>query len=180
MSTTAVCLLIPMLLPRQQIAIVIGRGMVAYSFIMIGYAGKQLFLSEKTKNPAWMFGALAATASIAIIGLKYGGNDLYSCSIRNPITFALGGISGTVLILGISRIVPCRMVSTAGNHTLTIMGTHQLIIYTLCTLIPTLCGGSLLDGFMLFAVILIVEAPAVNLIEQFLPFFVGKKCAKTD
>ena len=73
--------------------------------------------------------AKVITGIMAIVSLKWGGNDFYTCIIKNPAVFVIGGISGTCLVVGISRLIQCNSISRIGQHTLTIMGTHQLFIY---------------------------------------------------
>ena len=169
-----VCFVLPMFLSGHQLTIVIGRGMLTYGFIMIGNLGKEWFRSEKTKSVLWLSTSLVITAIVAIISLKWAGNDFYTCTVDNPITLVIGGISGTLLILGISRILHCKMLTSIGNHTLTIMGTHQLVIYAMTVLIPTLYGGSIGGGILLLGAIVLFEIPVVLLIDRYLPFFVGK------
>lgn len=118
---------------------------------------------------------MIVTGIVGVIGLKWGGNDFYSCTVNNPFTLVLGGISGTYLIIGISKYFSNHVFSKIGKHTLTIMGTHQLIIYAMTTFVPTFKDGNIISGICLLAVILIFEIPVVWLIEKYCPSFVGKK-----
>lgn len=173
--STVVCFLLPMVMSGHQLFIVIGRGLLAYGFIMIGSLLKHLFLSEKVRSLLWLTVSLLITAFSAIIGLKWGGNDFYTCSVANPLIFAVGGISGTVLILGISRIVNIRIITNyIGKHTLSIMGTHQLAIYMMTAIIPGVTGGSVFYGLLLMVVIFIFEVPVVGVIDRYLGCFTGK------
>lgn len=171
--STVACFLLPMHLSGQQIKIVIGRGLLAYGFIMLGAAGRKILQSERTGSVPWVAGSLTATALIAVIGLKWGGNDLYSCKISNPVTLVLGGLCGAAFILGVSRLTSNKIAAAVGRHTLTIMGTHQLVIYAMTELLPQLRNNDWC-GFVLFAVIFAAEIPAVYLIDRYLPFFVGR------
>ena len=173
--SAVVCFVLPMFMSGSQLRIVLGRGMLAYGFIMIGYAGKRLFLSGKTGKPLWLIVSLTVTVLTAYAGLKLGGNDMYSCTVRNPALLVLGGVSGTVFVLGFCRRWPCRMAEKLGSHTLTIMGTHQLLIYAIGALFPWVYGGSILTGLCLLAAITVFELPVVWLIERYLPFCVGNR-----
>lgn len=176
--STVVCFIVPMFMSENQILIVLGRGMLAYGFIMIGNAGKRLFQSEKSKSILWIVVSLALTGAVAIFNLKFGGNDFYTCTVNNPITLIVGGISGTVLILGISRILHCKVITNIGNHTLTIMGTHQLVIYFMPLLIPALETDSIVYGIFVLVGIILFEIPIVYLMDKYLPFLVGRRIVK--
>lgn len=102
----------------------------------------------------------------------------YTCTVNNPIILVVGGISGTVFILGISRILHCSMITNIGNHTLTIMGTHQLVIYLIPVFIPAFASESIMYGIILLAGIILFEIPIVYLIDKYLPFLVGRRIIK--
>lgn len=173
--STVVSFIVPMFMSGHQLTIVLGRGLLAYGFIMIGNLAKRLFLSKKHKRFSHLSVSLLATVAVAAVGLKFGGNDFYTCTVNNPIILIIGGISGTILILGVSNILKCKMLVYIGNHTLTIMGTHQLVIYALNVLIPGLYGGSIWKGVGLLVAIIVFEIPTVILIDRYLPFLVGRK-----
>lgn len=98
--------------------------------------------------------------------------------MSNPALLAIGGISGTFLVLGISQYLNCKVISCIGRHTLTIMGTHQLVIYAMTALVPDLYGGDILKGVVLLIAIALFEIPVVWLIDRYLPFCVGRKVKK--
>ena len=147
--SAVLCFFLPMGMSGNQVLIVIGRGLLAYAFIMSGHLLRALFLCEKTKSILWMVLSLVVTAGAAVYGLKFGANDFYPCLVQNPLTFFIGGVSGTVLIIGLSRILQCKMITDyIGNHTLSIIGTHQLVIYAMTALIPDLYGGTFFHGLI--------------------------------
>lgn len=176
--STVACFVFPMFMSGSQIAVVLGRGMLAYGFIMIGNLAKNLFVSEKSKSILWLGVSLFATGITAIISLKFGGNDFYTCTINNPVTLVIGGVSGTLLVLGVSRILQCEVITVIGKHTLTIMGTHQLVIYAMTSLADDMYGGGIVKGIILLAAIVVFEIPVVYLIDRYLPFLVGKRNPK--
>lgn len=177
--STVICFLLPMIVSGHQLLIVAGRALLAYGFIMIGSLLKSLFLSEKIKRLSYIGVSLFITALSAIIGLKWGSNDFYTCSVTNPLIFAIGGISGTVLILGISQIANIRIVTNyIGKYTLSIMGTHQLAIYMMTAVAPALTGGSVISGLLLLVVIFVFEVPVVWFIERYFGRFTGRELKK--
>lgn len=170
-----VCFILSMFMSEQQYLIVVGRALLAYGFIMIGYLGKSFFQSEKVRKFRYLIVSFLITVGVAVISLKWCGNDFYSCTVDNPVTFVIGGISGTVLILGVSRILHYKLFASIGKYTLIIMGTHQLVIYAFSALIPGLYGGSWGEGVCLLLIIAVFEIPVIYILDRFLPFFVGKK-----
>ena len=166
--------ILPMFMRGNQFLIVMGRGLLAYGFIVIGHIGRKLFQSEKTKNIIHIILAILITGVMAVIGLKWGGNDFYPCVVNNPVIFIIGGISGTYLIIGVSRLVPCNIFSNIGRHTLTIMGTHQLAIYAWSGYVSQFFENDIVKGLLLLLIITVFEIVAVCLIDNCFPFFVGK------
>lgn len=174
--TTVASFLLPMVMNRNQFLIVLGRGLLAYAFIMCGCIFKSVFLSDKTKSAAWFIISLMITAVVAVFGLRYGGNDFYFCTVQNPLALWIGGMSGTVLMIGISRILHCKLITYyIGNHTLLIMGTHQLAIYAMTALVPALTGGTVIYGMLLLLGIVVFEIPVVWGIDRYLGVFIEKR-----
>lgn len=174
--TTVASFLFPMFMNGNQFRIVLGRGLLAYAFIMCGCIFKSLFLNDKVKSVVWFTVSLMVTAIVAVFGLRYGGNDFYSCTVQNPLALWIGGMSGSVLIIGISRILHCKMITyIIGNHTLLIMGTHQLAIYAMTALVPALTGGTVIYGMLLLLGIAVFEMPVVWFIDRYLGIFIGKQ-----
>ena len=171
---SAVCsLVLPMVFPKTQLGIVICRGLMGYGFIMIGYLGRKWFVRHKTCLMPTAI-AMGITVLVAIVNLKWGGNDLYSATVTNPITLIVGGISGTILVLEFSKWLSNRVLAGVGQQSLIIMGTHQLIIYSITSLIPAVRGGHLMWGLAIFLIITLVEIPICWFLKRYFPFLVGK------
>lgn len=174
-ASVLVSFILPMFMSSNQILIIVGRSLLAYGFIMIGHAGREFFQSEKIKSVLNIIVALVITGIMAIVSLKWGGNDFYTCIIKNPAVFVIGGISGTCLVVGISRLIQCNSISRIGQHTLTIMGTHQLFIYAFSGVLVQKIGQNVTLGVILFLIIIVLEIPVVFVVDRYLPFFVGRK-----
>ncbi len=166
---------LPLLISGNQLSIVLNRGCIAFGFILVGYLGKHIFLDEKVKSLLWIILSFVITTVIAIINLRWCGNDIYAGWIQNPFTLYFGGTSGTLFILGISQRIKIKGSEIIGKHTLSIMGTHQLIIYALTTCYSEFYSGNLFMGSNMLCAIVILEVPIVYLLDQYLYFFVGKK-----
>lgn len=168
------CFAFSVFLPKNQLFIVITRGLLACGFITIGYFGREQFLKDKDRNYIYIILSAVILGSCAICNLKFGGNDFYTGVINNPVTLIVGGITGTILMIEMAKLFWNKYISLTGRHTLTIMGTHQLIIYIMSALIPGLKGNIVL-GLGLLVVIITVEIPVVYIIDSYLPFLVGRK-----
>lgn len=166
--------ILPMFMDGNQFLIVVGRGLLAYGFIMIGHVVREFLKSEHTKSIFNIILALLITGAMAVISLKWGGNDFYTCTINNPVIFIIGGLSGTYLVIGLSRLAPCNIFSFIGRHTLTIMGTHQLAIYAWSGSILQFFENDIAKGLLLLLIIIVFEILAVCLIDNCLPFMVGR------
>ena len=175
-QAVSVCLaiLLPMLLPDNQFCTVIGRGLLAYSFIMVGTLLRDLFVSEEMPGWGKTVLSLLVTGVCSIVNLKWGTNDFYSCTVGNPLTLVLAGISGTYLTLAVARRFTHPVISKTGAQSLVIMGTHQLVIYVMTALVPGMRGGSLLWGAGLLAVIIVFEIVMIFVLNRYFPHFIGK------
>lgn len=173
-ASVCIGILIPMLLPNHQFCTVMGRGLLAYSFIMIGVCFRDLFVSEEV--PGWGKTAvsLLVTGICSVVNLKWGGNDFYSCTVHNPVTLVLAGTSGTYLVLALARRFAYPVLSKTGEQSLVIMGTHQLVIYVMTALVPGMRDGSLLWGAGLLAVIIVFEIAMIFVLNRYFPRFIGK------
>lgn len=176
LQVASVCgsILLAMLLPDTQFFIVLGRSLLGYSFIMLGYLLRALFASPTTPGIGKTILALALTGICSIINMKWGTNDFFSCTVRNPLTLVLAGISGTYLILSIARHFTHHFLSKIGEQSLIIMGTHQLAIYAMTRLLPGMRGGNLLWGILLTAGILVFEMMTVCFLNRYFRVFLGK------
>jgi fucose 4-O-acetylase-like acetyltransferase len=150
--------------------IVIGRAFVAFIFVMIGFLGKEFFKNDKYKSFLITSIAMLVTVIVAALNIKIAGNDIFSFSIKNPVTLIVGGISGTIFILGVAYNSNSRLLEELGLHTLTIMGTHQLVMYLLLYKFPNLYNGNIIAGFIIAICIIIFEIPVVFLFDRYIPF----------
>jgi fucose 4-O-acetylase-like acetyltransferase len=167
--------ILPMFMDGNQFLIVVGRGLLAYGFIMIGHVVREFLKSEHTKSIFNIILALLITGTMAVISLKWGNNDFYTCIINTPVVFLIGGGSGTYLIVGISRLFQCKVLSCIGRHTLTIMGTHQLFIYALSDVLLQNINQDVAVGIILLLIIIVLDIPVVFILDRYLPFLVGRK-----
>ena len=157
-------------LPTEGLWRVLCRGMLGFGFIVIGNILKMVFSAKHQKrwDIALSAGAFALTAVCAGIGFLHYTGSFYFCRVDNPFLYTLNGMSGLYFVLGISRMIRFRWLQWLGENSLTIMGTHQLVLYT----IPG--NASPLWVLGMFALIIAIEIPVILCCNRFCPFLVGK------
>ena len=76
--------------------------------------------------------------------------------------------------MGVAHLLPWKWLAKIGENALTIMGTHQLVLYT----IPG--NSSPLWVLGMFCLIAAVEAVLIITINRFCPMLVGKRRKETS
>lgn len=174
-ATVLASLAVVTLLPSGQWGVVLNRGLMAYGFIMIGALLKKWLTNVETYNWKIWLGVFLITALCSMVNLKFGGNNYYGGNIGNVVTLILAGVCGAYMILVLSYHTKGNVWSKIGQESLTIMGTHQLVIYIFTALVPGGYANHLWYGMALFAVIVLVELLAVSVLNQYAPMCIGKK-----
>ena len=168
-----VCLLIPFFLTDNHLCMIIGRSLIAYSMIMLGSELKKFLKSEKSYNWKYIIISLIITIVVSLINKRV---NVFLCKVNNPILFILGAVSGTYFILGISGKMHSRLLSFIGRNTLPILGTHQRLLFLIPRYLPM--QGSIIWVFIDVLIVFIMEIPFILILNQFLPFLVGKQSNK--
>lgn len=142
------------------------RGLLAFAFVVTGF----LLKKQLTRFSTWKtLGAMALTLLSAAVSFKLGlGNDFYGCVLKSPVLFWVSGVCGLYSVLSVAQLLPWRWLERVGENTLTVMGTHQLVQYT----VPA--SSSLLSVGGMLLLIAAVETAVVTLTNRFCPFLVGK------
>ena len=120
-------------------------------------------------KPAKIAAAFVITAAVAAVYMKFSlGNSFFDGVLRSPVLFLISGICGLYFVLGVSSYVPWKWPGAVGQNALTIMGTHQLLLYTV--------KSSSSPLYILFMLVLIaaVEAVLIIVFNRFCPALVGK------
>ena len=143
------------------------RGALGFVFMLAG----NLLKKPLTEFKWWKIaGAFLLTVATSAFFLKFSlRNSFYDAVLRTPMLYLVSGVCGSYFVMGIARLIPWKWSAKIGENALTIMGTHQLVLYTL----P---GNSsplwVLGVFCLIAAVDVVLILAVN---RFCPVIVGKK-----
>lgn len=142
------------------------RGLLGLVFMLAGNLLKKQLMDFRW----WKIGcAFLLTAVCAGICFKLSlDNSFYSGTLASPILYLISGVCGTCFVMGIARLMSWKWLAKVGENTLTVMGTHQLVLYT----IPG--NGSPLWVIGVFLLIAAVEAVLIFVINRFCPFLIGK------
>lgn len=154
-------------MPEGHVPTLIFRGALGFVFMLAG----NLLNKPLTEFKTWKISvAFALTAAAAAMYLKLSiNNSFFSGKLDNPVLYLVSGICGTYFVMGIARLIPWKWVGCIGQNALTIMGTHQLVLYTVKI------GSSPLWVVGSFLLIAAVEAVLIFAINRFCPMLVGKK-----
>lgn len=106
---------------------VLCRGLLGFSFLFMGNRAKKWLSIYK---PSYGVIAFFLTAVLSALSQRFYSNDMYSAVLENPPLFAASGFAGLYFVLSISRLIQWKWLRKVGENTLPIMGTHQLVLYT--------------------------------------------------
>lgn len=142
------------------------RGLLGFGFVVTGF----LIKKHLTQFSIWKtVGAIVLTLTSAAASLKLGlSNDFYGCVLKSPVLFWISGVCGLYAVLSVAQKLSWQWLARIGENTLTIMGTHQLVQYT----VPSASSPLWIVGMLLL--IAAVETAVVYLTNRFCPFLVGK------
>lgn len=160
-------LALPCLLPDGHGWNLLFRGLLGFGFMELG----ALLKTQLMQCSVWKcIAAFLLTAASAALALKWNlTNDFYSCALRCPPLFLISGVCGLYFILGLACLLDCRVLVRIGENTLAIMGTHQLVLYTVSG------SSSPLWVLGMLALIAAVELVLVWPLDRFCPELIGKK-----
>lgn len=157
---------------RGHWRILVFRGILGFVFMLAGN-----LLKKPLSDFNWwkIGGAFLLTAAASAAFLKFSlDNSFYSGSLRSPLLYLISGICGTYFVMGIAKWIPWKWPAQIGENALTIMGTHQLVLYTIHG------RSSLLWVIGAFLLIAAVEAVLILVINRFCPALVGKRRRETS
>lgn len=114
--------IVSLILGMSNACTLLCRSLVAVFFILLGYMCEQY---TTTKNSRVILLCIIIVSAIAALN---GRVDLNNMRFNNHFLYVLGSVSGSVLILSISKLMPNRLLNTIGRNSLIIMGIHIPII----------------------------------------------------
>ena len=135
-------------------------------FITVGY---YLFSQIKSSK------GLIIMALIITIAVSYQGfyiDETFGNPIIGMIYFC-GAVCGSYVVLSISKLIHSKLLAYYGKNTLTVLGTHNAILFPIRTYITS--SFSIFSGMVVFIFIIFLEFPIMILFEKFVPVLVGKR-----
>lgn len=155
-------------IPNINIIVHFLRGMFALGFILIGNLLKETILKVNNIKITLISFLITITAT-----LTNGYVTFMTRNTNNLILYVIGGIAGTFFINGISKMITSKYSNCIGKNTLPIMGTHQICIAVISSMIiPS-------NTIKLFGIICMIvflsELAIVPLLVKICPFFIGEK-----
>lgn len=143
------------------------RGVLGCCFMIAGHLLQRPLTALTWRRTVCAFFLTAAAAAVCF---RFSlGNSFYSGILRSPALYLISGVCGTGFVLGLARRLPWKWPAKIGQNALVIMGTHQLVLYT----VP----GSSSPLWVLGMLVLIaaVEFPIIYLTNRFCPILIGKR-----
>lgn len=143
---------------------------VGLLFVTFGYCAYSCFMKQK-KNIFIIFAGLLSVATNAFNGNIGLGSGNYGNSV---FLYIIAAISGTYLVIHISKMITFQFFKYFGQNTLTVVGTHQAVLL----LIRTYTNREIFSvpfGIGVFTFTIMLEVLIIYIFNRFVPFFVGKK-----
>lgn len=145
----------------------------AFPFFAFGvFARDYKFILNEWNQKAGIILIVVAGFLLVYTSWYYNGSvGLYACCYGgNMFLFLLGGVSGSIMVFAVSKLLgtPSQLVSIISRGTIIILGLHKLLINLVWVFFP----ASYLD-VLFAAIIVILFIPIITMIEKYFPLMVG-------
>ena len=145
---------------------VLFQAALGFSFMVFGNILKRHLTSFTHLK---VIAAFVMTAVCVAVSLKFSiNNDYYSGILQCPPLCFVSRVCCTYFVLGIARYIQFKWVRFIGENSLVIMGTHQLVLYT----VPH--SSSVVWVLGVFVLIVVIEALVILATNILCPFLIGK------
>lgn len=153
------------------ICLFLGRICIAVGFIMIGNYTMDLI---RKRNMPW-YGLIIIAILSVILSKINGFVDLNNLIFNNHILYLINSLTGTYLILEISKLIDIDEITYWGRNTLIVMATHLNIIYIVFNKILGIHSFGYVTGMIVFVLLLAVERIIIYVVNRYMPFLMGRK-----
>ena len=167
---STILFLIPIVIHSKGIiTLILFRGLIAVGFICLGY---YIFNNEKIFN----IKSLIVFILLYILIPKNTANaELFSLNFENPVLYILNAVLGSLIVINTFKEIKITKVLTKiGTNTLVIMSTHQSILSLVLYNYDNKFKGNDIQGLLLLLLIMIIEIPIIYIVNNYLPFMLGK------
>ena len=153
-----------------HLQVLLFRGILGFVFMLAGNLLKKPLAEFKWCKIVTAFLITVVTSAIY---LKFSlGNSFYDAVLRTPVLYLISGVCGLYFVMGIAHLIPWKWPTKIGENALTIMGTHQLVLYT----VPGNSNPLWVLGVT--CLIAAVEAVLILAVNRICPEMVGKRFLK--
>ena len=164
--TGGVLLILLRFTPSGHVWTLLFRGALGFCFMLAGNLLKKYLTVFKRWKICTTF---LITAAVLALYLKLQlGNSFYDGVLRTPVLYLISGTCGLYFVMGIARLIKMKWLGKIGENALTVMGTHQLVLYTA----PN--SSSPLWVLGMLCLIAAVEFILILVMNRFCPMLVGK------
>jgi fucose 4-O-acetylase-like acetyltransferase len=146
------------------------RCFTAVGFLAAGYFGSETIRRLDVPAALLMIGALTDV----LLACYNGKTGIYKQVFGNPILFTICGLLGSLTVIFLLKKLRIKPLETLGTHSITILGLHIIVLRVLQEMIGLDTDGSL-GGILALALICGVLTAADIVLEQLVPWIVGKK-----
>ena len=150
---------LPFILHRGNADIM--RACMALGFIEFGYSFD--FIFKRQRN---IYSALAIAICIIVTYIQ-GEVGFTNLNYKNPVLYLIGAVSGTYVILWISKKLNNKIINYLGRNSMIIMATHWLLYLVLNKLFSP-------NDIILLLSVIAIEFPICYVLNRFFPVLIGK------
>ena len=143
---------------------------IIFIYSAFGIIGYNYYYKVKQSNLLLVV-TLLIVIGVAFFGLYVG--DCFGHPVKTLI-YLIGSIAGSYFVLCVSMLIhDCKWLSFYGKNTITVLGTHNAILFPIRRfLFPDTVG---FVGVLVFLIIMILEIPIILFLNRFCPFLIGKR-----
>lgn len=153
--------------------------LVGFIFVLIGFGGKRVILKIMDSKKLAIIAVCISASIIALFECFYIDSSISQGLSINanyygtvPILFLLSGVSGTILILGLSRLffVKRTIILTMSNGLLVYLAMHWVLYFGLSRFY---CSSSVWVMFAMAFLVFVLCYPIVLFVTRFFPVLLG-------
>ena len=153
----------------NMILLILSRAFIALGFISVGYYSFNI-INNTDMNVIYLLISFIINIFIA----QYNGYvDLNNLVLNNVFLYVLNAILGSFIVILACKKTNIAFIKYLGQSSLIIMALHQNIMY----LFEKITGLSLygyITGLILFTILTIIHITIIQLINNYLPWMIGK------
>lgn len=168
--------IIPFFIHKENhFMIVFVRNFTAIGFIAFGYYSYK-YLIDMDISMKYLLIILLVNIVLSIFNKTV---DLYSLKYNNVILYSICSISGSALVIFISKKIKVEKVNKLfryyGVNSLIIMATQQVLLGSIIKSITGIeaFNYGIISGIIALIIVMLIEIPIIEVINRYLPFMLG-------